>query len=127
MARVIRDSVSDTILNRLSDPRISGFVSVTRVSVSADIKNATVYLSVFGADDKACQATFAAIRHAAGHIQMILGHHLEGRSCPHLHFEWDSQYKKTLETLRLIDQLGGGDGQTGGDEPDETDSDAEPI
>lgn len=105
MARVIRDSVSDTIQNRLSDPRITGFVSVTSVSVSADIKNATVYLSIFGVDEKASRTTFAAICHAAGHIQAILSHHLEGRSCPHLRFEIDTKFKKTLQTLNLIDRL----------------------
>ena len=47
VARVIREVVSDAIANHLSDPRITGFVSVTRVEVMADMRSADVYLSIF--------------------------------------------------------------------------------
>ena len=104
IARVIRDSVSQTIRNRLSDPRITGLVSVTEVTVSPDSKNATVFLSVFGVDDKAGKQTFAAIQHAAGPIQAALGKAIPGRACPHLRFELDTKMKKTLETLGMIEQ-----------------------
>jgi ribosome-binding factor A len=104
IARVIRDSVSNTIQNRLSDPRITGLISVTEVSISPDTKNATVYLSIFGVDEKAGKLTFAAIQHAAGPIQAALGRDLTGRICPHLRFELDTKMKKTLQTLDLIDR-----------------------
>lgn len=104
MARAIRDSVSRAIGTKLSDPRITGLVSVTGVTISPDAKNATVYLSIFGADETAAKLTFTAIRHAAGHLQAILGKDLPGRTCPYLGFELDNQMKKTLETLRLIDE-----------------------
>ncbi len=104
IARVIRDSVSHTIQNRLSDPRITGLVSVTEVTVSPDTKNATVYLSIFGVDEKAGKLTFAAIQHAAGPIQAALGRDLTGRVCPHLRFELDTKMKNTLRTLELIDR-----------------------
>lgn len=104
LARAIRDSVSRAISTKLSDPRITGLVSVTGVTISPDAKNATVSLSVFGADETASKLTFTAIRHAAGHLQAILGKDLPGRVCPHLSFELDTTMKKTLETLRLIDE-----------------------
>lgn len=104
MARVIRDSVSATIRDRLSDPRITGLVSVTEVDIAPDSKNATVYLSVFGVDETAGKLTFKAIMHAAGHIQAVLGKDLSGRICPHLRFEMDTRMKKTLETLNMIDE-----------------------
>ncbi len=105
IARVIKESVSRTIQTRLSDPRITGLVSVTEVDISPDSKNATVFLSILApGDENAAAKTFKAITHAAGHIQSQLGHDLTGRSCPHLRFEQDNKMKKTLETLRLIEQ-----------------------
>lgn len=105
IARVIKESVSRTIQMRLSDPRITGLVSVTEVDLSPDSKNATVFISILAADEKGRTQTFAAIRHAAGHIQAQLGHDLTGRTCPHLTFKQDEKVKKTLETLRLIEQV----------------------
>lgn len=104
IARAIRESVSNTILSRLSDPRITGLVSVTDVSVSPDMKNATVYLSILAEDEQHQTITYNAICHAVGHIQLQLGRDLTGKHCPHLKFERDEKVKKTLETLRLIEQ-----------------------
>lgn len=104
IARVIRESVSKTILNGLSDPRITGLVTVTEVEVSPDMKNATVFLSIMTPDERKQQTTFDAICHAIGPIQIQLGHDLTGKHCPHLRFEKDTKMKKTLETLRLIEQ-----------------------
>jgi ribosome-binding factor A len=106
IARAIRESVSKTILNGLSDPRINGLVTVTEVDVSPDMKNATVFLSVLTPDDRKADVTFDAICHAIGHFQHQLGGDLTGRLCPHLRFEKDRKVSKTLETLRLIEQAG---------------------
>lgn len=105
LARAIRESVSQTILNRLSDPRITGMVSVTEVDVSPDMKNAKVYLSILAPDGKQSRQTFEGICHASGPIQYQLGRDLTGKYCPHLQFELDTKMKKTLETLKLIDQV----------------------
>ena len=51
VARVVKETVSDAIANHLNDPRIEGFVSVTRVEMAADLRNADVFLSIFGKDD----------------------------------------------------------------------------
>ena len=72
-ARVVKEVVSDAINNHLSDPRIKGFVTVTRVDVAADLRRADVYLSVFGEDEKTQQRTFTAISHARCRIQSLLG------------------------------------------------------
>lgn len=104
IARVIRESVSNTILNGLSDPRITGLVTVTEVEVSPDMKNATVFLSILSPDNGKQKATFNAICHAIGPIQLQLGRDLTGKYCPHLRFEMDTKTQKTLETMRLIEQ-----------------------
>lgn len=104
IARVIRESVSKTILRGLSDPRITGLISVTEVDVSPDMKNATVYLSILTPENRGQDTVFDAVCHAVGHIQHELGNELTGKCCPQLRFKQDQKVKKTLETLRLIEQ-----------------------
>jgi|FrelakmetLWP11LW_1041352.scaffolds.fasta_scaffold01982_2 ribosome-binding factor A len=104
VARVIRDSVSETIQLHLNDPRISGLISVTEVDVAPDMKNATVRLSIFATDEKSKPMTMQAILHAAGVFQRHLGQILTGRTCPRLHFELDTKMQKTLQILQLIDK-----------------------
>ena len=92
-------------MNRLSDPRIEGFVSVTKVDVSPDLRNANIYLSVMMGDDKVKRRTIEAIEHATRHIQSLLSKRLTTKFCPYLHFKQDDDFKKTLETLRLIEEV----------------------
>jgi len=104
VARVVKEAVSDTIANHLNDPRIEGLVSVTRVDIAADLRNADVYLSILGKDDAAQNRTFAAITHAKSRIQSLLAGKWHGKFCPVLRFYRDEKFKKTLETMKLIDQ-----------------------
>jgi len=104
VARVIREAVSDAIARHLSDPRIDGFVSVTRVELTPDLRNANVYLSIFGKDQASQTKTFAAITHAKSRIQTLVAAWLQSKFCPVLHFHMDEKFKKTLETMELIDR-----------------------
>jgi ribosome-binding factor A len=104
VARVVKEAVSNAITHHLSDPRIEGFVSVTRVEMAADLRNADVYLSIFGKDQTSQNKTFTAITHAKSRIQSLLAGQLKSKFCPVLHFYRDEKFKKTLETMRLIDQ-----------------------
>jgi len=104
VARVVKEAVSDAIANHLNDPRISGLVSVTRVDMTADLRNADVYISVFGSDDAGQNKAFAAINHAKSRIQSLLASRVQRKFCPVLHFYKDEKFKKTLETLNLIDK-----------------------
>lgn len=104
IARVIRESVSKTILRGLSDPRVKGLISVTEVDVSPDMKNATVYLSILTPENRGQDTIFEAVCHAASHFQHQLSGELTGKCCPQLQFKQDQKVKKTLETLRLIEQ-----------------------
>lgn len=116
VARVIKEAVSDAIANHLNDPRITGFVSVTRVDMSADLRNSNVFLSIFGAEPKSQNLTFKAINHAKSRIQSLVAAQLQSRFCPVLHFFKDEGFKKTLEMMKLFD--------TASDELKEKDKDA---
>lgn len=126
VARVVKEAVSDAIAHHLNDPRITGFVSVTRVAVSADMRMADVYLSVFAADDSAKERTFEAITHARARIQALLAEALDSKFCPALRLHKDEQFQKTLETMRLIEEAASEyrDENTGPEEQDDGTSQA---
>lgn len=108
VARIVKEVVSDAIANHLSDPRIAGFVSVTRVEMGPDLRSADVYLSIFGAEAGKAETmenkTFAAITHAKSRIQSLLAGKLQSKFSPVLHFYKDEKFKKTLEIMELIEK-----------------------
>jgi ribosome-binding factor A len=104
VARVVKEAVSDAIANHLNDPRIQGFVSITRVDMAADLRNADVYISIFGKNDAAQNRTFTAISHAKKRIQSLVADRIHSKFCPVLHLYVDENFKKTLEIIKLIEQ-----------------------
>ncbi len=101
---MVKEAVSSAIARDLNDPRITGFVSVTRVDMAPDLRSADVYISIFGADVKAQKRTFIAISHAKSRIRSLLAAQMQSKFCPVLHFCRDDKLKKTLETMKLIEQ-----------------------
>lgn len=104
VASIVRDVVSQAIITKLSDPRISSFASITRVEVSGDVMHATVYVSVMGTESDE-RLTMAGLRHARGYLQSLLAGALTTRHCPQLRFVADRGIKKQMKTLELIDRI----------------------
>jgi ribosome-binding factor A len=102
MARIIRDAVSNAVMN-LNDPRITSFVSVVRVQVSADMRIADISFSLFGGSEADQKKTFIAIEHAHPRIQSQLASGLDCRFCPVLRFHRDEKMKQTMEAFGKID------------------------
>ena len=107
VARIVKEVVCDAIANHLNDPRIEGFVSVTRVDMAPDLRGADVYLSIFGKDQATQNKTFRAVKHARSRIQSLLGNKLKSKFCPVLDFHKDEKFKRALETMNLIDRAVG--------------------
>ena len=112
VARIVREVVSSAISTQLSDPRIVGIVSVTRVEMAPDLRAADVYLSIFESSESQKQKVeadrnkiFSAINHASSHIQSLLADRLQSKFCPVLRFHGDENYRKTMETMKLIEQV----------------------
>ncbi len=105
VASVVKEIVSETFASTISDPRIKGFISVTEVDVAANLKSADVFFSIFGVDEKKQVLTFEAIEDARDKVQSILASEMRSRYCPKLTFHMDQKIKKTLETLKIIDQV----------------------
>ncbi|NIA07222.1 MAG: 30S ribosome-binding factor RbfA [Actinobacteria bacterium] len=103
-ASAVRTVVAGLIQTELSDPRLRGLLTVTRVEVSPDLRLAKVYFSVLGNEGEQ-KSTLDALRHGAGHLQSLLKEHLEFRVCPILDFRIDEHLKDSLATMALIDKV----------------------
>lgn len=103
VAHIIRDVVSETIANRLSDPRVSRLTSVTRVEVSPDLRTANVYVSVMGTDSEG-RTTMSGLESARGLIQSRVAKSLDIRQCPNVRLHLDLSLKRAAEVINLIDE-----------------------
>jgi ribosome-binding factor A len=124
-ARIVRDVVSEAIANHLNDPRLKGLISVTRVEMPPDLRSGDVYLSFFAQSEADKARGFEAIEHARKRIQSLLGDALESKFCPVLRFHKDEQFHKTLEIMRLIDEVSNERQKEAGDPGDSGEPDVE--
>ena len=81
-----REILAEEIL-KLKDPRV-GFVTVTGVRVTADLRLARVSYTSLG-DERARRATAAALRSARGHLRRVIGRQVRMKVLPDLRFEED--------------------------------------
>jgi ribosome-binding factor A len=103
VAEAVREEVSTTILFGLKDPRVKN-VTVTRVEVSPDLRNAKVYVSVMG-DDKTQRLTIKGLESARGFLQAKLAERVQIRYTPILHFHLDQGVKRSIEASRLLREV----------------------
>lgn len=105
LTRTIRDVISDSIQNHLSDPRIKGLVSVTRVELAPDLSVAKIFISVVGVEEKQQQLSFEAVKNASGFMRSHLAKILTTRICPALVFHLDNSLKKGFEVCQILNRL----------------------
>ncbi len=102
VADLIRQEVADIIQNRLKDPRV-GFVTVTDVTISDDLKHGSIYISVL--NKEACDETLKALNASAGFIRSELGKRVRLRSTPKLAFRLDEVVEQGAKIDRLLNQI----------------------
>ena len=98
----LREVVSDAV-GELQDPRI-GFVTITGVVTSPDLRHARVYVSVLGPERKRDQS-LAGLRAAHGVLQARLARELKLKRTPQLAFEYDPTVERAARMTQLIDEL----------------------
>jgi ribosome-binding factor A len=94
-----REVVAEEI-QRLKDPRV-GFVTVTGVSVSPDLRRARVFYTVLG-DDRARRATAAALLSARSHLRSAVGHQVRLKFTPELEFREDEAVRTSERIEEII-------------------------
>ena len=105
----MRMVLSDAIATDLKDPRV-GFVTVTAVKTSPDLRHARVYVSVLG-DEDARAASIEGLRSAHGYLQRRLAGELTLKHTPTLTFEYDDSVDHGMRITELLNQVGDRDPQ----------------
>jgi ribosome-binding factor A len=98
----VREVISEAV-GELKDPRL-GFVTVTGVETSADLRHATVFVSVLGTARKREQ-TLAGLAAAHGVLQARVARELRMKRTPQLTFEYDPTVERGVRMTQLIDEL----------------------
>src|SRR5579884_1014968 len=96
----VREVLSDAISTSLKDPRI-GFVTVTAVKTSRDLRHARVYVSVLG-DQRERAATLDGLRSAHGFLQGVVASQLSMKRTPTLVFEYDETVERAARLTELM-------------------------
>lgn len=96
---LIRKEISEILLGDLKDPRI-GFVTITKVAVSDDLRAARVYYSVFGDEDQK-EESYQGLESAKGYVKRELGRRVRLKYIPEIHFLFDDslEYGEHIEEL----------------------------
>jgi len=109
----VRAVLSDAIAKDLQDPRV-GFVTVTAVKTSPDLRHARVYVSVLG-DEKTRAETMDGLSSAHGFLQAHVAAELSLKHTPMLTFQYDESVDRGMRITQLIDEM---PTRPGGPEPD---------
>ena len=97
----VREVLSDAVFSDLKDPRI-GFVTVTDVKTSPDLRRARVYVTVLGTNDEKTE-TMAGLQSAHGILQRRVGAELRMKRTPTLEFVYDETTDRAMRVEELLD------------------------
>ena len=98
---LLRKEIARILGETLRDPRL-GFVTITRVEVSSDLRNATVHISTLG-DDAEFRETVTILNHAAPYIRHELKEcRLDLRNLPMIHFKGDPSLREAQRIQELL-------------------------
>ena len=103
VAEAIKEEVAQILQRELKDPRI-GFVTVTRVAVTADLQHATVYFSTLERHGNPAE-TEAGLKSAQGYIRKLLGERLRIRVTPEVTFRADPSVAEMARISKLLGEV----------------------
>jgi len=105
LANIIKQKIASMIIEgTIKDPRITGFITITDVECTKDLKFATVYVSVIG-EEEAGEKTLIGLRNASGFIKKQLSDVLTVRWMPELSFKLDDSIEKGAEMYQRLSKL----------------------
>ncbi len=104
VAESIREQVATFLSEGAKDPRIRGFVTVTAVDMTRDLRHANVFVSVMG-DEAAKKETLVGLASVATHLRSMLGKTLRLRNAPEIHFKVDESVAHATRIEQLLAQI----------------------
>ncbi len=104
VAELVQRELANLLAKQVNDPRI-GFVTVTDVELSKDLKHAKVYVTRLNQEEDAAdkEQLIAALTHASGFLRRELSHDLNLRVSPNLRFFYDTSIENGNQLSKLIE------------------------
>lgn len=103
VAEQMKKDIAEIIKEDIKDPRV-GFVSVTRVEVSSDLRHARVYVSIFG-DEQAQKECLEALGGASGFIRKEIGRRIKLKCTPEIVFRIDHSIEHGARIHELLTKV----------------------
>jgi ribosome-binding factor A len=104
VSNLIRREISELLQKQVNDPRLSGFISVTNVSTSPDLKQTKILVSFLG-DKTQKSEILKGFKAATGYFRRELANSLKLRIIPELSFELDDSIERGSKVIQLINQV----------------------
>ena len=106
VAEEIRKEVATMLFGEIHDPRI-GFVTITKVQVSKDLRHAKVYFSIIGSDEEK-EKTMEGLQSSSGYMRREIGKRLKLRYFPELTFKFDDSLEYASRIEKIIKEIKSG-------------------
>ncbi|MDN5346690.1 MAG: ribosome-binding factor [Clostridia bacterium] len=103
IAEQMKKEIAQILQDELKDPRV-GFVTVTEVELSTDLRYAKVYVSIYG-DEEAKKQSLEGLSKATGFIRREIGKRISLRHTPEIVFRFDESIERGDRIARLISQI----------------------
>jgi ribosome-binding factor A len=97
----MKQEIADILMRKIKDPRI-GFVTVTEVDVADDLRNAKVFVSVYGTEKA---ATLKGLESASPYIRSELGRRMRMKFIPELLFRYDDSVERGAHINELLHEI----------------------
>ncbi|MEO8577067.1 MAG: 30S ribosome-binding factor RbfA [Gemmatimonadales bacterium] len=101
VGEAIREEIATFLASSAKDPRIVGFVTVTGVELTNDLRHAKVFVSVMGTDSEK-EATFDGLDSTASHLRSRVGRSLQLRVAPEIQFRQDDSVARAARIELLL-------------------------
>lgn len=108
LAETIREEVATALIGGAKDPRIVGFVTVTAVEVTHDLRHARVFVSVMGTEAERTQ-TLEGLTATAYQVRSRLAKVLRLRFAPQIAFKYDPSIERAARIETLLTQVKSGE------------------
>lgn len=105
LSELLKIEISEILLRRVKDPRISSFITITEIKLSKDLRYAHVFVSIYG-DEKTKNDTLEGLESAKGFIKNEIGKDLRIRFIPEIIFELDDSLERGDRILKIMKNLG---------------------
>ena len=103
LSELLKKEISNILLREVKDPRI-GFVSVTNIEVTGDLRHAKVYVSVYG-NKKERADTMEGLEKARGFIRRLLAERINVYHTPEILFRYDDSIQHGVQINKLLEKV----------------------